>query len=66
MGRAIVLICLLLVAAGAQASLKVTVVPAKKSVRENIEAYVGVVEGDSPQALERQFRHIDQQATLAA
>ncbi|UJJ31499.1 autotransporter assembly complex protein TamA [Halopseudomonas maritima] len=66
MGRAILLVGLLLVAFGAQASLKVTVVPAKKAVRENIEAYIGTVDDDSRQALERQFRHIEEQATLAA
>lgn len=66
MRRAFSLLLLASVVSAAQAGVKVTVEPSKKSVRENVEAYIGPVEASSREGLERQLRHIDEQATLAA
>ncbi|GGE49803.1 outer membrane protein assembly factor [Halopseudomonas oceani] len=66
MRRAFPLLFLVSAVSVAQAGVKVTVEPAKRSVRENIEAYIGPVEAGSRADMERQLRHIDEQATLAA
>lgn len=66
MRRAFSLLLLASAMSAAQAGVKVTVEPSKKSVRENIEAYIGPVDASSRVAMERQLRHVDEQATLAA
>lgn len=66
MRRAFSLLLLASAMSAAQAGVKVTVEPSKKSVRDNVEAYIGTVEASSRAALERQLRHIDEQATQAA
>ncbi|SDR84051.1 translocation and assembly module TamA [Halopseudomonas sabulinigri] len=59
-------LALLLLAPTAWADLEVQVEPAKRAVKENIEAYIGPVEAGSREELRRLFDHADEQATLAA
>jgi len=59
-------LALLLLASTAWADLEVQVEPAKRAVKENIEAYIGPVEAGSREELRRLFDHADEQATLAA
>lgn len=66
MRRAFSLLSLVFAVSAAQAGVKVTVEPAKRALRENIEAYIGPVEADSHAEMARQLRYLDQQATLAA
>jgi len=60
------LLSLVLLAPAAWADLEVQVEPAKRAVKENIEAYIGPVEAGSRDELRRLFDHADEQATLAA
>ena len=60
------LLGLILLAPTAWADLVVEVEPKNRAVKDNIEAYIGPVEAQSPDELRRLFEHADKQATRAA